>query len=237
MDYHIFKSMLNRYYARYVGGEKRPVFFEPSSIYPELDLLTQNFALIQEEFANVYKNRPNLPLYHEIDPGEANISTTTDKDWKVFMLYLMGYKPKVNQRQCPQTSQLLEKIPNLMQAFFSILDPGKSIPPHEGPYLGYLRYHLALKVPTHNPPRLYVNSEEYIWREGEAVMFDDSWTHAVQNESNDYRVVLIVDVLRPMPFLPSFVNKIITGIIAKYTYGRSVINRIKGHSTNAPVIT
>lgn len=237
MDYHIFKSMLNRYYGRYVGGKNRPVFFDPNAVYPQLDNLTKNYKVIREEFENVYRARPNLPLYHEIDPGEAAISNSTDKNWKVFMLYLMGYKPKENQQQCPETSRFLEKIPNLMQAFFSILEPGKSIPEHEGPYLGYLRYHLALRVPQENPPRLYVNSQEYIWREGEAVMFDDSWTHAVKNDSQDYRVVLIIDVLRPMPFMPMLINRLITGILAKYTYGRSVINRLKGHSNDAPVIT
>jgi aspartyl/asparaginyl beta-hydroxylase (cupin superfamily) len=35
----------------------------------------------------------------------------------------------------------------LFQAFFSILDGGKSIPRHAAPYRGYLRYHLGLKVP------------------------------------------------------------------------------------------
>ena len=42
----------------------------------------------------------------------------------------------------------LRQVPNLLGAFFSILDPGKSIPAHDGPYTGYLRYHLALKVPA-----------------------------------------------------------------------------------------
>ena len=47
---------------------------------------------------------------------------------------------------------LVAGIPNLFQAFFSILEPGKSIPAHEGPYCGYLRYHLGLIVPEESPP-------------------------------------------------------------------------------------
>ena len=34
----------------------------------------------------------------------------------------------------------------MMTAFFSILAPGKHIPPHRGPYKGLLRYHLGLQV-------------------------------------------------------------------------------------------
>jgi aspartate beta-hydroxylase len=232
MDYHIFKSLLNRYYARCVGGKERPVFFDIDATYPALNQITENYPKIKEEFKKIYQSKLDMPLYHEIDPGEAEISSVTEKNWKVFMLYLLGYKPKANCGLCPETCRVLDSIPNLMQAFFSILEPGKSIPLHEGPYLGYLRYHLGLHVPEINPPRFYVNSQEYVWQSGKAVLFDDSWPHAVENESQDYRAVLIVDVLRPMPQIPSLVNKLITGVIARYTYGRRVINKVKGLELN-----
>lgn len=237
MDYHIFKSILNRYFARYVGGSKRPVFFDIDATFPELNYLTQNYAVIKNELQQVYHLQSYMPDYHEIDPGEAAISNTTEKRWKVFMLYLLGYKPEENRELCPETCRALSRVPNLLQAFFSILEPGKSIPLHEGPYLGYLRYHLALCVPEKNPPRLYVNSQEYIWQAGKAVLFDDSWPHAVENESQDYRAVLIVDVRRPMPFMPRLLNKLITNIIARYTYGRRVMDRLKGYKpSDVPVI-
>lgn len=237
MDYHFFKSILNNFYSQYVGGKNRPVFFDINATYTELNTVTENYSIIKNEFEKIYKTQKHLPNYHEIDPGEAEISNTTDKNWKVFMLYLLGYKPKNNYSLCPETTKIIERIPNLLQAFFSVLEPGKSIPLHEGPYLGYLRYHLGLQVPQQNPPRLYVNSQEYIWRAGEAVMFDDTWPHAVENESQDYRAVLIIDVLRPMPKIPNLVNKLITNTIARYTYGRRVIARIKGYElSEVPLI-
>jgi aspartate beta-hydroxylase/beta-hydroxylase len=82
--------------------------------------------------------------------------------------------------------------------FFSILDPGKSIPAHRGPYLRYLRYHLALRVPKNNPPKMRVKDEFYLWEEGKSIVFDDSLEHEVYNKSDETRVVLIVDFLRPM---------------------------------------
>jgi aspartyl/asparaginyl beta-hydroxylase (cupin superfamily) len=39
----------------------------------------------------------------------------------------------------------------MVQAFFSILDPGKSVPENEGPYLGYLRYNLGLAGTEEKP--------------------------------------------------------------------------------------
>ncbi|WP_426760092.1 aspartyl/asparaginyl beta-hydroxylase domain-containing protein, partial [Pseudomonas aeruginosa] len=132
-----------------------------------------------------------FPRYHDIDPGESAISNTTEKNWNVFMLYLLGYQLKEARLLCPELCNLLEGIPHLIQAFFSILEPGKSIPLHEGPYIGYLRYHLGIHVPQNNPPQILVNNQTYTWKEGEAVLFDDSWPHEVRNTSDDYRAVLI----------------------------------------------
>ena len=52
-----------------------------------------------------------------------------------------------NCQRCPLTTQLVESIPGMKTAFFSIMLPGKYIPEHRGPYKGLLRYQLALKVP------------------------------------------------------------------------------------------
>ena len=104
--------------------------------------------------------------------------------------------PAKNQAKCPRTTGLIGKIPGVVSAFFSILDPGKSIPAHRGPYLGYLRYHLALRVPKNNPPKMRVKDEFHL--SGKSIVFDDSLEHEVYNKSDETRVVLIVDFLRPM---------------------------------------
>jgi aspartate beta-hydroxylase/beta-hydroxylase len=175
----------------------------------------------------VLQSQTSLPEYHDVDPGEKAISSTTAKKWSVYMLYNQGHKPEANRALCPETARLLDGIPNLVQAFFSVLDPGKSIPLHEGPFYGYLRYHLALRVPRENPPSIFVNYQKYTWKEGEAVMFDDSWPHEVVNHSKEQRVVLIIDVMRRMPFMPSLVNRFVTGVIARHTYGKKVAQRVE----------
>lgn len=229
MDYHYFKDKLNRFYARYVGHNKRPTFFDINKISPQLQQITQLFPTIKKEFENVLNNTHNLPRYHDIDPGETEISNACEKKWSVFMLYLLGYHVEGADKLCPKLCSALKKIPNITQAFFSILEPGKSIPLHEGPYIGYLRYHLGIHIPADNPPHIVVNKQPYTWRAGEAVLFDDSWPHEVKNESSDYRAVLIIDILRPMPFLPHAINRFVTNVIARYAYGRKVIKRALQH--------
>ena len=227
LDYHIFKGMINSFLNLYTGGKNRPAFFDIPTTYPELTQLTQNVGTIQGELDRVLQSQASLPEYHEVDPGERAISATTAQKWRVFMLYILGNKPEANRALCPELSRLLDGVPNLVQAFFSILDPGKSIPLHEGPYYGYLRYHLALRVPKDNPPCIIVNSRKHVWQEGEAVLFDDSYPHEVINHSNDRRIVLIVDVMRHMPWLPSLLNRFVTGVIGRVTYGKKVAQRVE----------
>ena len=233
MDYHYFKQKLNDFYHPYVGKNKRPTFFEINQICAQLNDLTANFATIKQEFETILVNVPHLPRYHDIDPGETEISATSDKKWSVFMIYLLGYQTQEAKFLCPELCALLKTIPNLIQAFFSILEPGKSIPLHDGPYLGYLRYHLGISIPKHNPPSIVVNKQPYTWQEGEAILFDDSWPHEVINTSDEYRAVLIVDILRPMPFLPHILNRFVTEIIAKYFYGRPVMKKVNKYKKNA----
>lgn len=229
LDYHIFKSAVNRYLSLYAGGKERPAYFDVAKTFPALNTLTAGFPVIKAELDAALKEKPRFRRYQDVDPGEAKITGGggAGKNWSVFMLYLLGHKPEGNRSLCPQTTALLDKIPGLIQAFFSVLDPGKSVPAHEGPYLGYLRYHLALTVPKDTPPKLVVDGKDYVWKEGEAVLFDDSHTHEVVNHSPGTRVVLIVDVRRPMPLFPNLLNKFVTDVVARHTYGRSVMKRLK----------
>ena len=84
---------------------------------------------------------------------------------------------------------------------FSILEPGKHLPPHRGPYNGVLRLHLGLIVPE---PReqlgIRVDNDVYRWQEGEAVIFDDAYEHEAWNRTPHTRVVLFVDFRKPLRF-------------------------------------
>ena len=54
------------------------------------------------------------------------------------------------------------------------------------------------------------------------MLFDDSWSHEVYNESDAIRVVLIVDVLRPMPRLPHALN-VLTNPVIGFFYARGIL--------------
>jgi aspartate beta-hydroxylase len=231
LDYHIFKSIVNAFFGVFIGRRTRPTFFNIKQSYPELDHVTRAYPFIRQEFDRLFQEWKELPQYHEIDPGEREISSTTPKRWNVFMLEIMGHRPAQNRASCPETCRALAQVPNMIQAFFSILDPGKSVPEHEGPYLGYLRYHLGVRVPAQTPPKLIVNRQDYVWREGEAVLFDDSWPHSVVNNSNETRAVLIVDVRRPLPLVADLVNRLLIDVVGRHTYGRALARKAEEFAT------
>jgi aspartyl/asparaginyl beta-hydroxylase (cupin superfamily) len=218
---------LNRLYDLHTGGPRRPVFHDIAATRPELLELDRNFRVIREELLGILPSKTSIPRYHELDQMQTYISTTVDKDkdWKIYPLNIVGMKPRSFCDRCPRTMALIEKIPSVFQAFFSILEGGKSIPPHDGPYRGYLRYHLALIVPEVDPPSIRLKDQHYTWKEGESILFDDSWNHEVINHSPGDRVVLIVDIRRPMPIPLDAVNRLAQSVM-KSVYGRPVAKKL-----------
>jgi aspartate beta-hydroxylase/beta-hydroxylase len=218
---------INKFYDLHIGGSRRPVFFDIATTRPELLELDRNYDVIREELLAILPEKRAIPRYHELDQMQYYISGSVNpgKDWKVYPLDIMGVKPEAYCARCPRTTALVEKIPGLFEAFFSILEGGKSIPHHIGPYRGYLRYHLGLIVPEKNPPSIRVKHTVYTWKEGESILFDDSWDHEVYNQCEADRVVLIVDIRRPMPQPFDGVNRFVQRIM-KSVYGKYVLERL-----------
>jgi aspartyl/asparaginyl beta-hydroxylase (cupin superfamily) len=220
-------KLANAVYSISTGASSRPVFLSIKETYPQLLELEQNFAVIKSELESILPGRNQMATYHELDPMQAPISAggNPNAHWRVFLLNAMGLKPETNCQKCPQTTALLDRIPGVVQAFFSILDGGKSVPAHEGPYRGYLRYHLALIVPEDKPPRMRIKDQWVTWEEGKAFLFDDTWNHEVINESQQIRVVLVVDLLRPLRPIADVVNRVVFRIL-KSTYAKRMVAKV-----------
>jgi aspartate beta-hydroxylase len=230
MDYHGVKSAINRYLLKYAGYDKRPVYFDVDEICPQLREVERAYPQIRAEVDRLLEQRVAMPRYHDVNKPATEISATTEGNWKVFMLELLGHRPERNRALCPATCAALERVPGILQAFFSVLEPGKSVPLHDGPYVGYLRYHLGVRVPTDNPPLIRVKGQPYVWKDGESVMFDDSWPHEVVNHSKEPRVVLIIDIPRPLPFVPRMVNNFVLRGLAAPSYAKKVIGKADAYS-------
>jgi ornithine lipid ester-linked acyl 2-hydroxylase len=78
-----------------------------------------------------------------------------------------------------------------------------------------IRYHLALKVPEPREAcRIRLADQIAYWEEGKSLIFDDTHFHEVWNDTDDYRVVLFLDVERPLRFPLSLINWLANSAIA-----------------------
>lgn len=155
----------------------------------------------------------DMPNFQDISKEQKALSQ--DDGWKTFFFYAYGIKAASNCRRCPETTRVLKNIPGMKTAFFSILAPGKELPPHRGPYKGVLRLHLALLVPE--PPDkcgIRVGSQTRHWQEGQVMIFDDTFEHEAWNRTEGVRVVLFVDLMRPMRFPANALNAVAAWLIA-----------------------
>jgi aspartyl/asparaginyl beta-hydroxylase (cupin superfamily) len=171
--------------------------FYDRATFPWVDTLETNWKAIRSELDRVLEHRAALPNFQDISTDQYNL--TNDDLWKTYFFYGYGFRSDANCARCPETTRLVESIPGMQTAMFSILAPHKRIPPHDGPYKGVLRYHLALRVPEpQEVTGIRVGSVIAHWEEGKSLVFDDTYEHEAWNDSDDTRVVLFVDFVRPL---------------------------------------
>ena len=203
-------ALADKIYYRIAGRENRPVFFDIDETKPELRRLDAAVTEIRAELDEVLADKERIPRYHDLDARQTEIASVGDAAWRTFFVQLQWAGDRLpNRKLCPKTAALLDGIPGVMSGMFSILEPGKTVAPHNGPAFWYLRYQLALRVPREKPPTLRVKDQYHTWQEGVSMLFDDSWEHEVFNESDDYRVVLIVDIQRPVPWPISVFGRVL----------------------------
>jgi len=175
--------------------------------------LEANWTTIRAELERVLEDRDALPNFQDISKDQIEI--TDDDHWKTFFLFGYGFEARLGTELCPQTAALMRSIPGMTTAMFSILSPRKHILDHRGPYKGVLRYHLGLIVPRDAEDcRIRVGQDLRHWQEGASMVFDDTFNHEVWNDTDETRVVLFVDVLRPLPFPDSLINRAIVKAIS-----------------------
>jgi ornithine lipid ester-linked acyl 2-hydroxylase len=159
-------------------------FIQTSKEFPFLKPLEDNWEVIKSEALKAYQ--------YSIPYVETDLYTG---EWDVLPLTTFGRKHYVNCQTCPETWKLVESIPGIQTASFSILRYQTEISPHTGFTDEVLRAHLGLKIPEDNCA-LRIEDQEVKWNEGELFVFNDRLTHSAYNLSSESRIILIVDFLK-----------------------------------------
>lgn len=198
-----------------VGTE---AFLDPHS-FEWVSRLETDWRRIRAEVDVLLQNPDDIPSLQDIAPDQRVL--TTDDRWKTFFLYGFGHRIAPNCERCPETAQLIAPIPGLSTAFFSVLLGGKTIPEHRGLYRGFLRYHLGLVIP--DPPDacgIRVGGQVRHWEEGKSLLFDDTYLHEAWNHTDRPRVVLFMDVVRPMRPPVAWLNRALIAALQRSPYVR-----------------
>lgn len=224
------------------GWVARPPAFdrEYHRSYPGLVELEAGYPAIREECEALLAHKERLPDISALGGTYTQRGIHTIQ-WKTFVFKSSDFIEE-NCARCPRTAELLRQIPGLYTAFFSVLDPHQRISPHWGYYKGILRYHLGVVIPDDNADKkcwLRVNAdprdnagerdkknsqrdtssivkgEVYYWRNGEGIVFDDNYLHDAGNESDDVRVVLWLDLRRPLPLALDLFNRAVIWLVGR----------------------
>lgn len=203
-------------------GERRPEYPDPRqkptflyfpglpaspylerTLVPQLESLENSTAAIQQELAALLSgNRGREAVFQTAELESANLAGYRGAPgWNGYYFHRHGVQRPENCAACPQTEAALNRLPLCRvrdhgpETLFSVLTAGTHLLPHRGVTNTRVVGHLALIVPP--DCALRVAEREYVWKVGEAVLFDDTYMHEAWNRSAQTRVVLIFDLWNP----------------------------------------
>lgn len=195
--------------------------------FKELELLQQNWQVIRDEALKLNDEGHIKAAATYNDIGFNSFFRT---GWKRFYLKWYGSDLQSAQAMCPQTVALLKQIPTVKAAMFASLPPGSRLVRHRDPYAGSLRYHLGLTTPNSPACFIEVDGQRYHWKDGEAVMFDETFIHYAENTTDHQRVILFCDVERPLHFAPMrWLNR----LFARLVMTASATQNVEGEPVGA----
>ena len=168
----------------------------PLSMFPEHKLLeqhTDDIAQEIQEFLHFYR----APSANEASPITFG-NSFTDDGWRLVILKFYNKNYLHIQSHFPKTMQCLKQCGNKVRlAMFSVLLPHHRIASHVGPFRGSMRYHLGLEIPIDRKDCfIEINGHKCHWMRGKSLLFDDTYTHQVYNNTNERRIVLFLDIQR-----------------------------------------
>ena len=182
-----------------------------------------------EDFIYTKKNGDKIYCYgiaSECLDGTYGLSIAYDYLDKKDKQRLSEHYNKQSKLLFPSLCEVLQKCPEVINCSISILDEQTYIPIHNGYYKGMLRFMLPIIIPKDvNNVFLCNNYEKYHWREGVGVLWDDTFPHKVFNNTDEIRIVLYMDVIRPMNGILDIMNKNLIHLLANSSMIKDEIKR------------
>ena len=206
---------LNFLFTFFTSG-RQAATFETKTV-PGLDRLRASYPIIRQE-AKVLLDTGVFQRPPAVD--EPGYNTFEKGGWRLYPLKWYSATCAASAvRTCPQTCAVLDSIPTIRSAMFTVLPPGARLGRHHDPIASSLRYHLGLLTPNSEKCALMLDGTSYVWRDGEELLFDQTYLHSAANNTDIVRVILFCDVektqlMGPVKRLADAVNY---ALVAKFT--------------------
>lgn len=130
--------------------------------------------------------------------------------WRTIWLRYFGKRVPQRSREMSESLARIINHPLVYNASISILEPGGGIPLHVGQCRGLVKLHLPVSVPEGECYMLY-NGKKFYWTS--PMIFDDTLPHLVSNQTSETRVIILLDILRPMNFPWDILNSRIASLV------------------------
>lgn len=180
-------------------------YHDPRAV-PWLDTLGAAFADVRDEALGALREDSHFPDYFNFKPGmkleDYLGGESAAPAWEALFFYRRGHRFDDNHLRCPRTSAVLESVElcriedDAPEICFSVIAPRTELKAHHGVTNMRLVLHLPLLVPE-GCALSVAGGGEHWWREGEFMLFDDTYLHSAFNRSDTPRVILLMDLWNP----------------------------------------
>jgi beta-hydroxylase len=178
-------------------------FLDPAA-FPQMQAITDNWRVFRDEGLALMDAQKIAAATGDNDIG---FHTFFKRGWKRF--YLKWYDNDLPSAQalCPKSTAILNAVPTIHGAMFATLPPGGKLGKHRDPFAGSLRYHLGLATPNSDACWIEVDGVRRSWRDGQAMVFDETFVHEAFNGADTTRLILFCDVERPVAGPMTWLNR------------------------------
>lgn len=173
-------------------------------LFPQMRAITDNWRVFRDEGLRLMDEGKVRAATGANDIG---FHTFFKRGWERFYLKWYDHPIPSAEALCPKSAALLHAIPSIKGAMFATLPPGGRLGRHRDPFAGSVRYHLGLRTPNDDRCWIEVDGQRKSWRDGEPMVFDETYVHEALNETDVTRLILFCDVERPMAGLMGPVNR------------------------------
>lgn len=201
----------------------------PNNDFPEAELIFKSKDIIIQELKSILKSDKwgiwssdynSTPVFTQmtdqeitsrINSNAGRIGSVKEPSWRLYGL-ILNKNVLPTAESCPLTIKLLQSSSNrILNAGFSVLEPGSYIGEHQDFNNKFYRLHIPLIIPKINQKIkksfitkekatklcvLQVENDYRVWKDDEYFIFDDTCMHNAWNPSDEIRIVLLVDLLK-----------------------------------------